>query len=317
MATIFLSYRRTDSPQACRVYEWLVQRFGNDAVFMDVAGIPFAVSFPDFISQSISDSKILVALIGAQWLTKIHEVDDPVRIEIELAIINQVPVLPVLIGTTPMPGPDELPASISTIARQNAATVGVSHDFHTHMQALLPKIESILGTLARQSVVTSDPTMIRRACLGITRYLSDEASQSEGWIAVTQWLVVGSNDLLDTSTHLTKSTLFLHRVARLAELLELHFILSFWSQNASDEQLLAGWVTRQLEQTPLIPGEFLMDQSYPRGMSAPDCDVKIRGSDQDPRQIWKMLTDAPLRLSLAYVATVSPKSVPARATSNV
>jgi hypothetical protein len=157
MATIFLSYRRTDSPQACRVHEWLVRRFGNDAVFMDVAAIPFAVSFPDFISDSIGDSKILIALIGAHWSTRIHDGDDPVRIELELALRNQIPVLPVLIGTTPMPSPDELPASISTISRQNATTVGVSHDFDTHMQALLPKIESILGTLAIQSVVTSDP----------------------------------------------------------------------------------------------------------------------------------------------------------------
>jgi hypothetical protein len=43
MPAIFLSYRRTDSPQACRVFDWLVRRFGKDAVFMDVAAIPLAV----------------------------------------------------------------------------------------------------------------------------------------------------------------------------------------------------------------------------------------------------------------------------------
>jgi hypothetical protein len=104
-----------------------------------------------------------------------------------------------------------------------------------------------------------------------------------------------------------KATLFLHRVARLGELLELHFILSFWAPAASDEQLLAGWVTRQLEQTPLIPDEFFAEESYVAEMIAPECDLKIRRSDEDPRQIWKMITDGPLRLSLAYIATVSPK----------
>ena len=98
-------------------------------------------------------------------------------------------------------------------------------------------------------------------------------------------------------------TLFLHRVARLAELLELHFILSFWAKNPRDEQALAGWVLRQIEQSPFIPSEFLE-----RGELAAACDLKIRRSDEDPRQIWKMITSDPLRLSLAYIATVSPKA---------
>jgi hypothetical protein len=45
-------------------------------------------------------------------------------------------------------------------------------------------------------------------------------------------------------------TLFLHNVERLADLAELHFILSFWSIDADNEHLLAGWVMSQLEPTP-------------------------------------------------------------------
>jgi len=56
VATIFLSYRRTDSPQACRVHDWLAQRFGLDALFMDVQAIPVAVSFPEYIRQAIESS---------------------------------------------------------------------------------------------------------------------------------------------------------------------------------------------------------------------------------------------------------------------
>ena len=52
MATIFLSYRRTDGPEACRVYDWLGQRFCYDSILMDVAAIPFALRFPDFIRQA-------------------------------------------------------------------------------------------------------------------------------------------------------------------------------------------------------------------------------------------------------------------------
>jgi hypothetical protein len=242
MATIFLSYRRTDSPQAMRVNDWLVRRFGADAVFMDVEAIPIAVSFPDFIKQAIADSKILIALIGSQRHAKMDQVDDPVRMEIEAAIANNVTVLPVLSGNTPMPNADELPASISTIARQNAVTVGVLRDFDTHMQTLLPKIESILGTLARQSIVISDPMVIDHAC-----------------------------------------------------------DLSFWSQNVSMIHRVTGWVLKELEQTPLISDDGNID-------SRPTWDLKIRRGDEDARQIWKMITDRPLQLSLAYIATISPKS---------
>ena len=67
MAAIFPSYRRSDGPQACRVYDWLTRRFGSDAVFMDVANIPSAIRFPDYIRQEIAESSILVARIGDGW----------------------------------------------------------------------------------------------------------------------------------------------------------------------------------------------------------------------------------------------------------
>lgn len=273
-----------------------------DAVFMDVEDIPFAVSFPDFIREEITNSKVLIALIGADWIKKINQPDDPVRTEIEVAISSQVAVLPVLIGNTPMPNPDQLPGSISTIARQNAVTVGTLNDFDTHMQSLLPKIESILGALAKESMATSDPAVISLACRAITNYLS-------AWYARAPysfspfWAVMGTNELsnLRVTQDLTV-TLFLHRVARLAELLELHFILSFWGRNAEDEQMLAGWVVRQFERTPVISTEFFASRQ-----GEPECVLAIRRSDEDAREVWKMITSDPLRLSLAYVATVKPK----------
>lgn len=284
------------------MYDWLAQRFGKDSIFMDVAAIPFAVSFPDFIRQAIANSKVQITLIGAQWLTKIHEADDPVRMEIELAIANHIPVLPVLIGNTPMPAAEELPASISTIASQNAVTVGVLHDFNTHMQSLLPKIESILGALAAQSVATSDPYVIQLACDGIIHYLREKSLQSEmRFPSHVTWKVIGTDEFSQRPLESTV-TLFLHRVARLAELVELHFILSFWSHVASNEHMMAGWVMCQLEQTPIIPDEF-----FAPGAMTLACNLKIRRSDEDARQVWKMITDVPLRLSLTYVATVSPK----------
>jgi hypothetical protein len=299
MANIFLSYRRTDSPQACRVYDWLVQRFGNDAVFMDVAAIPFAASFQDFIRQQISACKVLIALIGPEWQSRIRKEDDVVRIEIEAAIASRIPVLPVLIGTTPMPRPDELPPSISSITLQNAAVVGVSRDFHAHMQSLLVKIEAILGRMATQSVVTSNSEIVHWACTGIMTFLRERSAVPP--MHFLMWQVVNSNYFSSPAD--SSVTLFLHRLSRLSESLELHFILTFWINAADSEQMTAGWVMRELERTPIIPEEAIA-----RFIQEPlAVSVKVRTSDEDARQIWKMITDQPLRLSLAYVATISPK----------
>ncbi|BBO84678.1 hypothetical protein DSCO28_52440 [Desulfosarcina ovata subsp. sediminis] len=299
MATIFLSYRRTDSPQACRIYDWLVRRFGEDDVFMDVATIPIAVSFSDFIRQAIADSRLMLILIGARWLERIGEDDDPVRAEVETAIAHKIPLLPLLIGNTAMPDPDQLPASIRTMAFRNAVIVGVSRDFHTHMQALLPKIESILGRLAGHSLVMDDPDVIQRACGSVIGFLKEAYARTgiAEWDVV--WEVVGPRDFVKSNQ--LHVTLFLHRLVRLEALLELHFILSFWGYFAVSDHRLAGWVIRQLERHPAIP--FALDVN---GGEAVAVDLKIRPSDEDPRQIWTMITNEPLRLSLAYVATIDP-----------
>ena len=303
MATIFLSYRRTDGPQACRIYDWLSARFGGDAVFMDVAAIPFAVSFSEFIREAIEQSRVLIALIGPDWHERIAEPNDSVCMEIETALVNGIPVLPVLIGNTPMPDRDTLPDAIAAIATQNAVTVGVLHNFHSHMQSLLPKIESILGAMAVESEATANPQIVQLACRGIVDYLRDKAgNSSDPAVQSVNWESIGTNEF-ETMTGNT-GTLFLHRITRLAELLELHFILSFWGHASDIEYVLAGWAISELERTPVIPedyfGVYLEDSAL---------ELKLRRSDEDARQIWKMVTDRPLRLSLSYVATIAPQGV--------
>jgi len=303
MATIFLSYRRTDGPQACRIYDWLTARFGNDAVFMDVTAIPFAVSFSDFIREAIEESRVLITLIGADWHKRIAEPNDSVCMEIETALVNGIPVLPVLIGNTPMPDRDTLPDAIADIAAQNAVTVGVLHNFHSHMQSLLPKIESILGAMSAESEVTANPQIVQLACRGIVDYLIEKAGHSSNQsVQMVDWRTIGTNDFGNmTGNH---GTLFLHRITRLAELLELHFILSFWGHASDIEYVLAGWAMSELERTPVIPenhfGMYLENSAL---------ELKLRRSDEDARQIWKMVTDRSLRLSLSYVATIAPRGV--------
>ena len=291
MALIFLSYRRTDAPQACRIHEWLARRLGEDALFMDVLGIPIGVDFSEHIRAQIAGSKLMLAVIGRDWQGRIVEEGDTVRMEIETAMADKIPVLPVLIGTTPMPGPDDLPPSIRTLALQNAVTVGVLHDFDTHMRALLPRIEAILGALPAQNVVSADPWIVSRATGRVVEVLRENFDQiSDARIGFWQWELMNVTSYQSGGNPL--GTVALHRTIRLADLLELHLLLSFWSQHPSPEQLIAGWVLRLFESQPLID----LEGGY---------QIKMRLSDEDPRQVWKMVSDQTLQLSLCYVATVS------------
>ena len=296
MSAIFLSYRRTDAPQACRVHDWLVLRFGRDAVFMDVSAIPVAVSYPEFIGTAIGASRLLIALIGRDWHSRMQEPDDPVRMEIEAALAAGVPVLPLLIGTTPMPGPEDLPTSLASIATQNAAVVGVLHDFDTHMRALLPRIESMLGRPGTGSIVTREPRVLDIVCDGIVMFLSQSVTEAFG----ARFSVYGTGDFYQPAESVV--SLYLHRISDLGDVLELHVLLSFWTRDARLAHRFAGLVMQRIEQEPIVPPACLL---YQRDVLL---QVKLRRSDEDPRQVWKMVTDAPLQLSLAYIATVSSQT---------
>lgn len=301
MALIFLSYRRTDSPQACRVYDWLVRQFGEDAVFMDVESIRVAEDFPERIRKSICRSKTLIALIGTRWLERINDPNDWVRQEVETAVFEKVPVVPVLIGDTPMPGPQDLPESISLIAHKNAFSVGVSRDFAHDMQSLIPELERILRALAKEGPSKFGKRVIERVCFKMMETLKRDYESENGDSDLT-WMVVNAQDLSGRDRP-PGVTFFLHRITRWANVLELHFLLSCWGRNAVEETVLTDWIMWKFDQMPAISSKHFWQPS--ENLLG---DVKVRHSHEDAREIWRTITDVPFHLSLTYIASVSPRS---------
>jgi hypothetical protein len=156
MTKLFISYRREDTEGITgRIYDRLVDHFGKDAVFMDVSTIPYGLDFVDQIQRAVSECDILLAIIGDKWLNiedRFHEgkrrLDDPgdyVRLEIQAALERNIPVIPVLIGKTAMPGQDVLPADLKALSRRHAATVSTGLDFHIHLDRLIEGIETLLA----------------------------------------------------------------------------------------------------------------------------------------------------------------------------
>jgi hypothetical protein len=156
MSKIVLSYRRSDSQAiAGRIADRLIAQFGDHSVFMDVDNIPFGIDFRQHIQSVLAQAEVLIAVVGPDWLgagadggSRIQAEDDPVRVEIETALRQDIMVIPVLVNGAGMPKAAALPDSLKNFAFLNAAPVDVGRDFRPHVDRL---IKSIGEFLARKS----------------------------------------------------------------------------------------------------------------------------------------------------------------------
>src|SRR6516165_1399690 len=151
MAKVIISYRRADSTAvAGRIRDRLVGQYGPSQVFIDVEDIPFGIDFRDHIRNELLHSDLLLVVVGREWLGKqadgtvrIQSETDPVRIEVETALQNSIPVIPVLVNGAQMPEPSDLPESLKNFVFLNAATVDSGRDFHVHMDRLIVGIDAV------------------------------------------------------------------------------------------------------------------------------------------------------------------------------
>jgi hypothetical protein len=158
MPKLLISYRRSDSDaMAGRIRDNLAAYYGNDSIFIDVDNIPIGTDFREHIRKAFGDQDMLIAVVGQKWLgprkggrTRIQEETDPVRVEIEMALQQSMPVVPVLVNGARMPKPEELPDSLKDFSFRNAAEIDSGRDFRQHMDRLIRSIDQILGLKARK-----------------------------------------------------------------------------------------------------------------------------------------------------------------------
>ena len=155
MSRVFLSYRRSDSQDvAGRIFDRLADHLSRDGVFKDVDSIPPGVSFPEHLQQALSRCSAVLVLIGPTYLTctdadgrrrLFDDPDDFVRREVETALGLGLPVIPVTVANAAMPSVDQLPASLSQLARMNGVAVRPDPDFHRDIDRLLARLAPLLG----------------------------------------------------------------------------------------------------------------------------------------------------------------------------
>jgi TonB family protein len=156
LRAIFVSYRRNDSQgEAGRLFDDLVTHFGEQKVFMDVAGIEAGRDFRKAIEETVANCGVLLVIIGPSWLTAKNEagvrrLDDPADFvceEVAAALRRDIPVIPVLVRGAVMPRVEQLPETLTDLAYRNC--VELTHArWRSDVQLLIEPLRRLLGSSA-------------------------------------------------------------------------------------------------------------------------------------------------------------------------
>jgi len=148
---IFLSYRREDAAAyAGRIYDALVQRFGEANVFMDVDTIELGSDFTETIDLAISSCDVVIALIGRSWLSatdqdgrrRLDDPDDVLRIELERALSGGLVVIPACVQEAELPSEGELPGALAPLATRQGIELRDSA-WHDDIGRLIRRLEGL------------------------------------------------------------------------------------------------------------------------------------------------------------------------------
>jgi hypothetical protein len=144
MPRVYVSHRRgRGNALASRICDRLRWEFGQDEVFIDIDSIPPGASFIDHVRKAIGHCEVMIAIVGREWLARLQDPHDFVRLELEMALSRRITVIPVLIDGSPMPYAKELPHSLRDFAYIHAVKVNDDPDFD---QAMIRLIEPIRQT---------------------------------------------------------------------------------------------------------------------------------------------------------------------------
>lgn len=157
MPDIFISYRRQDSGgHAGRLFDRLVKHFGNNHVFLDVAGIELGVDFVETIEEAVGSSDAVVVVIGRAWLDCTdaqgrRRLDDPkdfIRLEVATAFLRGVRVIPVLVQGASMPSSEYLPQDLEKLPKLQAIELRDAR-WGSDVSLLIESLENIAPLMSR------------------------------------------------------------------------------------------------------------------------------------------------------------------------
>jgi hypothetical protein len=167
--TVFVSYRRSDSPSAARqVADALRARFGDERVFFDTRDLAPGTDWHRDIEDRVRSAAVVVAVIGPQWVSIADargrrrvlqpEEEDVVRTEIEAALRSGARVVPVLVDDAALPSRESLPRPFRPITALNAVSLRHS-SWDQDLDALIDALAAPPPVVATETAVAEPPAV--------------------------------------------------------------------------------------------------------------------------------------------------------------
>jgi TIR domain len=140
---IFLSYRRADSKAITgRLDEHLRRSFGKTSVFLDIDNIPAGENFETHLPQALEACDLCIAVVGPNWAdARLHSPSDFVRKELEHALKEDIPIIPILVDGAQLPTSESLPEALRPLLTKQALPLDSGSDFLPHFRRLSAQVE--------------------------------------------------------------------------------------------------------------------------------------------------------------------------------
>lgn len=162
MSKVFINYRTDDSAsEAGRISDFLIDKFGKNFVFKDKENFIAGDHWKKGLIQAGSDAKIVLAVIGPDWLqlnsegvSRLENEDDWVRTELELAIHQDKTIIPVLVNGGQLPTKESVPSSLHQL--YNYHTIEVRKNEWSHdIKRLVPAVRKHTGWYKRMTIIAA------------------------------------------------------------------------------------------------------------------------------------------------------------------
>ena len=183
---IFVTYRRADSAAyAGRLHDDIVDEFGADRVFQDVSAIDPGEDFEVAIDAALDEADAVLVLIGPNWLapgadglSRLHDPNDYVRIEVSKSLARNIPVVPILVGGAALPSAAELPEDLVPLARRQAVQLHDS-DWRNDVDGLVRRLRGESPLKRGRLAWVAGAGLVLVATLGTWALLADGEAGSD------------------------------------------------------------------------------------------------------------------------------------------
>jgi aminoglycoside phosphotransferase (APT) family kinase protein len=169
MPSLFISYRRGDSPDTVKLlHERLKRRLPRWELFYDHQSIPLGEPFPERLRATVTSATVVLVIIGPKWLEILQErkgaAVDHVRTEIRLALEAGTNLVPILVGRSALPTEAELAEfpDLQPLLSRNGRRVRPDPDFDSDLEPIIAYLqqldadEGISATLADKYTLTAE-----------------------------------------------------------------------------------------------------------------------------------------------------------------